>query len=625
MILAKKRHIRNIGGGGDPFTITINTALGTGTTFTLPLPSGYSYDFWWTPYVGATPLHVTAYNDANATYDYGIHGTYQARVGVNTGDKCGGWSFNGVGDKDKLISIDSWGNPQFDYIQNGFRFCLNLASLPATGSIGGTSSVTSCNSLFRGCDLSSTSFSQGIFDLLTGCTNFSFLCYNGNLGGKLPDELFRYNTLATNFAYAFAGCNLNEIGEDIFYYNTSATSYNNCFSNHPTMILPTRMFNLASMANANFSYFMTSSDTADSVTGTIQPVWDYITNSHVDAFKNQTAITNYIDIPFDWKGLVEVASISNEQLTLYQVGITAGFLNSLESYWADNNYTVATSGVEMTHNYSSIGTYNIKLAGTSKSDLQNLDFSNMPIIGNLDIFALPNLNNITFANSGNGVVTRIFAYNNTGLSTLDLSNVPISGLLYTYASPNLTSIIFANSGNGVLNNVQIHTCNLSTLDFSNVALTGLLYAYNNPNLNNITFANSGNGILGNTILSGCNFNTLDFSNIPLQAVVRVENNPVLSSITFASSGNGGLTDFRANGCSLPNIDFSVFSTSTGVSIQLQDNAMTSTEVDNQIINLDTTSWINGTLNIAGTNASRTSASDTAYNNLVANGWAITVN
>lgn len=88
---------------------------------------------------------------------------------------------------------------------------------------------------------------------------------------------------------------------------------------------------------------------------------------------------------------------------------------------------------------------------------------------------------------------------------------------------------------------------------------------------------------------------------------------------------GSITTFRIYGCAMPNINFNVFSNSDGCTIESYSNAMTSTEVDNQLINIDGTGWINGTLNIAGTNPGRTSNSDTEYANLISNGWTITVN
>ena len=60
-------------------------------------------------------------------------------------------------------------------------------------------------------------------------------------------------------------------------------------------------------------------------------------------------------------------------------------------------------------------------------------------------------------------------------------------------------------------------------------------------------------------------------------------------------------------------------------IRLQDNGWTSTEVDNFLIDLAAAGGTNGNLNIAGTNAARTTASDAAVSTLTTNGWTVTVN
>jgi hypothetical protein len=60
-------------------------------------------------------------------------------------------------------------------------------------------------------------------------------------------------------------------------------------------------------------------------------------------------------------------------------------------------------------------------------------------------------------------------------------------------------------------------------------------------------------------------------------------------------------------------------------ISLQDNAWSVAEVDNFLIDLDAAGGTNGTLNIAGTNSAHSAASNAALANLIANGWAVTVN
>ena len=60
-------------------------------------------------------------------------------------------------------------------------------------------------------------------------------------------------------------------------------------------------------------------------------------------------------------------------------------------------------------------------------------------------------------------------------------------------------------------------------------------------------------------------------------------------------------------------------------IRAYDCTWTQSEVDNFLIDLAAGGGSNGTLNIAGTNAARSSASDAAKATLLGNGWSVTVN
>lgn len=284
--------------GTDAFILTINTALGTGTTFTLPLPIGQTYDFYWTPYDGATPLHVTAYNDANITYDYGVHGIYQ----VSISGKCGGWVQNST-DRLKIVSIDQWGNIGVDYAVEGFYTCSNLASIPDAPL-----TWTNLTSLLRffGQDTNLTSaIPNGFLDLMVNVTDTSSMFLNcAKLSGSIPSELCRYMPLTT-VANMFYQCYLlTGVGEDVFYYNSSITNYSYAFYRCRNLVLPTRMFNLSNISIVtNFSNFMNASSTAYSNTGTIQDIWNYTSATSTNAFLNQTSLSNYVSIPNSWKGL----------------------------------------------------------------------------------------------------------------------------------------------------------------------------------------------------------------------------------------------------------------------------------------------------------------------------------
>lgn len=285
--------------------------------------------------------------------------------------------------------------------------------------------------------------------------------------------------------------------------------------------------------------------------------------------------------------------------------------------------------------FASSGNGNLYYGNFSSCNFSSLDFSNIntgsnAASGSFNVSNNP-LTSITWKSSGNQQLAG-FQATNTLLTSLDFSNQPIKTTLSVYANSLLTDITFATTGNGILTTATLYQNDLSSLDFSNVLFgsNATLSAYSNSNMSAVTLASSGNGSFKNVLLNGCNLSSFDFQDAIINQTVATDNvnfsnNPSLSSITIANSGSGTLINYRDDLCDMTDIDFSVFGTSDNVSIQKQNNSMTSTEVDNQLINLDGTSWINGTLNIAGTNGARTTASDTAYANLVSNGWTITAN
>jgi hypothetical protein len=618
------------------FIFTINTALGTGASITLPLPSGQTYNFT-VDYGDGSPLKtVTAYNDPNASYTYAMDGIYQIKIN----GKCGGWSFNNGGDKLKITSVDQWGEVDFDYLAGAFWGCVNLSSI-CSGTISGTSSVTAINSFFQSCPI--IDYDPDIFSLLTGLRNpancFAFtnistfyantlknnvlinnisqLCYSCPNLTTIEVDSFRYNTQITTVVNCFFNCTaLTGLPEDLFYYNILVSIYANAFRFCRNMSLPTRLFNLSALnIVTNMSRFMETSNTAYSNLGTIQDIWNYATSAtSVNAFLNQTSISNYVDIPFDWKGMVEVGTLTTDQSTLQQVGINRTFTGIAEINWGDGNFTRCTSAVEALHDYSSTGTYDIKLGAASNTATTTFRCDNARIT---DIVGLKT-----------GQLTSTIIITNSLTGVVSFAEAPMTASFQCQNNISMTGIDFAPSGNGTLTFMRCYTTGVVELDFSNINLSGNIQIYSNTSLEDITFALTGNGVISNCLMydnDNAAFTDLDFSNQPLGGTVSFNDCTYLTNLTLSNTSNSALTSFSARSCNLPNIDFSVFPTSDGVTINLQDNAMTSTEVDNQLINLDATGWINGTLNIAGTNAARTSASDTAYNNLIANGWTITVN
>ena len=281
------------------FKFSIDTSLGTGTTFALPLPSGYTYNFTVDYGDGSGLKTVTAYNDSDAIHNYGVAFSGQITItGV-----CEAFSFNNGGDKLKITSVDNWGSIELRYMTNGFNGCANLTTTSSAGKLNGTVLLTSLLGLFANC----TSLTTIDSDFLLNCQN------NCDIGAmfnnctsllQLPNISVLTNITDVDF-FANNCISIVTIPNNYFVNNTLITSYINTFAGCRNISLPTTLFNLGSLSIVtSFNGFMNSSSGTYSHTGTIQDVWNYATSAtSVNTFLNQTSLSNYASIPNGWKGL----------------------------------------------------------------------------------------------------------------------------------------------------------------------------------------------------------------------------------------------------------------------------------------------------------------------------------
>ena len=247
------------------FTITV----GDGDTITIPHspdPS-FTHDYDINYGDGTSVLHVSSYNDANATHQYTTAGTYQIKInGI-----CETFSikYDNTHIHSKIISIDSWGTTGGFKIL-GFNDCINLLTLPSES--GKLINVINFRNMFVNC-LSLTLIPDNLFANNTGVTDFTNIFASCKSLVSIPEKLFVSNLAVTNFGYAFYNCtSLTSIPENLFVNNINVT---------------------------NFIY--TFSD-CTALTGNAPNLWE--THSGADGtkcFYNDTNLTNYNDIPDSWK------------------------------------------------------------------------------------------------------------------------------------------------------------------------------------------------------------------------------------------------------------------------------------------------------------------------------------
>ena len=229
------------------FVTTWDTSLGDGTTVTLALAGEVDAAIDW-----GDGVVETVTTPGPHVHDYGADGIYTVSV---TGSVTAYDSYHNASraDREKLISVDSWGQVGFTSMDHAFFKCSRLVSVPGTsegienvtnmggmfaaasafnGNISGwdTSSVTDMGSMFLvawlfnqdigGWDISNvtdmdlmfydaSSFNQDIGDWDTSSVTdmgnmfFGALAFNQDLSGwcviKIPSEPDSFDTYATSW------------------------------------------------------------------------------------------------------------------------------------------------------------------------------------------------------------------------------------------------------------------------------------------------------------------------------------------------------------------------------------------------------------------------------------------
>jgi hypothetical protein len=220
-----------------------------------------------------------------------------------------------------------------------FGNCPSLSSITA-GVIDNLTGVTSLSQFVINCPI--TVIPQDIFKYNISVTNFSYVFAETEIK-YIPDDLFRYNTLATNFTSAFQSCiQLTGITDSNLFSWGGDTIYTDfCFKNCGSLeIIPDELFNQTNSINYFETFrdctklqinpwtFYASGETStrffnlnanftrtfyrdafNGIQGTAPDLWncdfgsgtENKTNTFGGTGNDGTSISNYGDIPNDWK------------------------------------------------------------------------------------------------------------------------------------------------------------------------------------------------------------------------------------------------------------------------------------------------------------------------------------
>ena len=237
-----------------------------GRTITLPLRTGFDYDFtvdWGDGSTGA----VTAYDDADRIHEYTTTGAKTVKILGSMG----AWYFNNGGDKLKFRTVESWGDVQFTGLGlvAAFYGCANatyFADLPYMA-------VTTLYQTWYGC--SSLTTAPDVDTLV----------------------------LVTSLAFTWGDCSSLTTAPDVdtlVLVTTLYRTWGGCSSLTTAPLLPTSSTALVNTTSA-------LNGVGSGMGGTVVDLWNATNFPNVAAFTatftGATGLTNYADIPDAWKGL----------------------------------------------------------------------------------------------------------------------------------------------------------------------------------------------------------------------------------------------------------------------------------------------------------------------------------
>lgn len=260
----------------------------------------------------------------------------------------------------------------------------------------------------------------------------------------------------------------------------------------------------------------------------------------------------------------------------------------------------------------------------------SIDFSIYPNLVVYNLYSNPDLTSIINPFS-TALVSSYKAYSCNLSGTLNLSTLTnIGNFIQVNNNPNLTAITNSSSTQNVTR-YYAQFCNLSTLDLSWINSIALDIKFNNnPNLTTVINPTTSAPLTGYMGYS-CNLSTLDFTGLTgFISDLRINHNPNLTTVTNPIS-TSAVVKYLANDCSIVFIDFTTLTSMTSVnasSIRLQNNGMSSTNVDQTFIDIDTNAvggFTGRDIDLSGTNAVATATSLVARNSLIAKGFTLTYN
>ena len=295
--------------------------------------------------------------DAHGVYDIKIYGKCETIYFNNLA----------TSDKSKVTKIKQWGHIKWKVLYGGLFGCNNITEIPNGPITGKAVDIvfveTTVRSLLAGLTSINQPIPSNLLAEMQGVLDLSYLFTGSYFNGQIPVNLFSGLSTIISLDHTFGSCikltntipgllfrdliNLQSVAgtfdgaslisglEDGLYdysplLNNVADAHrnqigltgaipNNFFVKCPLVTTYFRTFggtrnlimgNIFDLTKLNivtaFDGFIYPENTSYSPTGTVQDIWNYATHPSLTksyAFMNTIGLTNYADIPNDWKGL----------------------------------------------------------------------------------------------------------------------------------------------------------------------------------------------------------------------------------------------------------------------------------------------------------------------------------
>ncbi|QSE99252.1 BspA family leucine-rich repeat surface protein [Fulvivirga lutea] len=550
---------------------TDNPGTSAANQITIPVKGGviYNYDVDWGD--GSSDTGV----NGSITHTYASAGTYTVQI---SGDFPHIY-FNFGGDKEKLLTIEQWGDIKWSSMEASFGGCTNLTS-DATDAPN-LSNVTSLERTFTSCsnfngDVSNwdtstitemirtfhgaTIFNQDISDWNTSNVTImqgmfqEAVIFNQDISGWDVSNLERANYMfykATSFNQDLSGWNMSKaININSMFHEASSFNQDISGWNVSNAVRMDEMFHDASAFNQDLSS------------------WDISSVTHMPNMFDDSGLSqiNYDKILQGWAAQTVQPNVTLGALNVdYCLGSTAR--NTLLA--GPNNWTINDGNENCVVNIPDANFKAALLANGSintDGDPTEISYQEAEVINNLQLAGL-NISDLTGIEAFTAL--NVLAANNNNLTSIDLTNnesldyLSLSGNDLTEIdlsnNPTLIEVILSNNqlteidlgNNGQITTLWVDQNDITSIDLSNNLLLEDLRLDRNPNLSGLNI--SVNDQLTVLHAYSCNISNLNVSNNTLLEGLFIYGNPITA---INLSGLTNLDDLRVGGLSISTLDLS---------------------------------------------------------------------